>query len=114
MAIEKDFEGGTWIGSAYYGLMRMDKGKIKAYPLPGNSQGDVASIKTSATGEIYVASRSGFGIYDKAKDQFKWMNRADGLSSSYISAIEPVKDGVYIGTVMSGLNHYDGKEFKLI
>ena len=115
MSIAKDNEGSTWIGSAHYGLMRMTKGKVKVYPLPGNPGNGVASIKVSGSGQVYVASKSGFGIHNRRNESFRWMNRSDGLSSSYVSAIEPVgDDGVYVGTVMGGLNYFNGRTFTLI
>ena len=115
MAIAKDHEGSTWIGSAHYGLMRMMKGEIKIYPPPGNTVNNVSSIKVSTLGKVYVASKSGFGVFDRKMDGFKWMTRADGLSSSYVSSVEPtVGNGVYIGTVMGGLNFYDGENFTIV
>jgi signal transduction histidine kinase/ligand-binding sensor domain-containing protein len=115
MAIAKDKEGATWIGASGDGLWKMNKGKIKTFSLPGNGKGGVIAFEVGGDGTVYVASRSGLGVYNKTKDAFNWMTRAEGLSSSYISAIEADdKNGLWVGTVMGGLNYYDGKKFSLV
>lgn len=113
MAIAKD--GTTWIGESNTGLWRMTNGKIKTYSPPNKSDGGVSSIKISSNGVVYVASRGGLGIYNKAGDSFKWANRSDGLSSSNVAAIEPDdRDGLWVGTSMGGLNYFDGRKFSLV
>jgi signal transduction histidine kinase/ligand-binding sensor domain-containing protein len=114
MAIAKDHDNGTWIGAGSTGLWRMGNGKIKTFELPSNKSMGVSSIQVGSDGTVYVASKSGLGVYDKWKETFRWKNRSDGLSSAYVSCIEPDdKGGLWIGTVMAGLNYYDGKQFKL-
>jgi signal transduction histidine kinase/ligand-binding sensor domain-containing protein len=115
MAIAKDKENGTWIGTSNSGVMRMAKGKVKTYPFASNSTPEIFSVKVSTAGQVFIASRSGLGLYDSKMDQVNWKNRSHGLSSSYISSIEPdSSNGLYVGTVMGGLNYYDGKNFTLI
>jgi signal transduction histidine kinase/ligand-binding sensor domain-containing protein len=110
MAIAQEPGGATWIGSANNGLWRMLKGKIKTYRLPNKSDG-VYSIKITSDGTVFVANRTGLGFYNAMMDSFRWMNRADGLSSSYVLSIEPDdKNGLWIGTAQGGLNYFDGEK----
>ena len=114
MAIAKDKEDAMWIGSGDNGLWRMSKGKIKIFKLPNSNDG-ISNIKVAADGKVYVSGKSGLGIYQPKLDNMKWMNRSDGLSSSYVSAIEPDnKGGLWAGTAMAGLNYYADGKFKLI
>lgn len=113
MAITKDHEGATWIGSANNGLWRMAKGKIKTYPLLNRNDG-VAAITVGQDGQVFIASKSGLGLYQKKEDNIRWMNRSDGLSSAYVSAIEPDdQGGLWVGTVMGGLNYFRNNKFEL-
>ena len=114
MSIAQDHQGDMWIGSANNGLWRMHQGKIEAYPIPNTSDG-VSSIKVTTAGEVYAAYRTGLGNYKRRTNEITWLNRSDGLSSSYISSIEPDnKGGLWVGTNMGGLNYYDGKTFTLL
>jgi signal transduction histidine kinase/ligand-binding sensor domain-containing protein len=114
MAIAKDSEGAMWIGSGGNGLWRMSKGKISTYKLPTQNDG-VTSIKIGTDGTVYVSGKSGLGVYDEKKDAFKWLNRSDGLSSSYISTLEPDNaGGIWAGTVMGGLNYYKNGKATII
>lgn len=113
MAIAKDQQDATWIGSANNGLWRMAKGKVKTYKLPNSNDG-VSSIKIGRDGDVFVASKSGLGVYQQEQDNVQWLNRSDGLSSSYVSSIEPDdQGGLWVGTVMGGLNYYRDKKFTL-
>ena len=106
MAIAKDQTGAMWIGSGDDGLWQMNGGKIKTYKTPSPNDG-VSGIKVGSDGVVYVSGKSGLGIYNRAQDEFKWLTRSDGLSSSYISSIEPDNaGGIWAGTVMGGLNYY--------
>lgn len=114
MAIAKDEEGATWIGSGESGLWRMKKGKIKTFKLP-SSHDAISNIKVASDGTVYVSGKSGLGIYQEKLDEVKWLNRSDGLSSSYVSAIEPDdKGGLWAGTAMAGLNYLVDGKFKLV
>ena len=109
MAIAEDGDGATWIGDANVGLRKMFKGKIKTYQGPSISYDGVSSIEVGSNGSLFVGSKAGLGIFNKSKDEFDWKGRPDGLSSSYISSMEADdRGGLWIGTVMGGINYFDG------
>ncbi len=109
MAIAKDRSGATWLGANK--LMKIKNGKVLNYLLNTADHSEVMDIKQNIKGELWVASRSGLGRYDSAKEKFKWYTREHGLSSQYISCIDfDDKGNVWCGTA-DGLNLFDGKKF---
>lgn len=109
MAIAEDQDGATWIGAMNDGLRKMSKGKIKRYNGPNNSNEAISLIEVGSNGSVFVGSKGGLGIFNKSKDDFDWKGRQDGLSSSYISSMEADdRGGLWIGTVMGGINYFDG------
>jgi signal transduction histidine kinase/sugar lactone lactonase YvrE len=111
MAINKDSEGATWVGSSEKGLWKISKGKSKHYDFEYNAHG-INDIKISPTNQLWIASGNGLGKYDAIKDQFKFYNREDGLSSQYILNIDfDEKGGLWCGTTGAGVNYFDGTKF---
>lgn len=111
MAIEKDKRGALWVGSDV--LWRMERNKLKRYPLPNGNDDGIQAISTSPSGELWVGSFSGLGRYMPGKDDFIWYTREHGLSSAYVKALDfDDKGGLWIGTMSGGLNYFDGKGFR--
>jgi signal transduction histidine kinase len=110
MAIEKDHGDNLWLGSMR--LIRVKNGNVKEYPLNANQRGDVTAIKANKRGQLWVATLSGLGLYDEAKDKFKWFTRENGLSSQYITSLDfDEQQNLWCGTSDGGINYYDGKSF---
>ncbi len=111
MAIHKDKGGTTWIGSAEKGLWNIKQGVTKHYPFEVNEHG-VTDIKTSVTGDLWIASGNGLGKYDSKRDQFRFYNREDGLTSKYVLNIDfDERGGLWCGTSGGGVNYFDGTQF---
>lgn len=113
MAICRDSEGATWIGSTTMGLWRMKNGRLKSYmnaEEPFRNQ--VHAIAEAPDLTLWIATSSGLGRYNRATDSFKWFTRQDGLSSPVVVNLAfDEKGDLYAGTFNGGLNHYDGKSF---
>jgi signal transduction histidine kinase len=111
MAIAEDHDGAMWIGAMNSGLRKMFKGKIEKYEGPKNSYEGISIIEVGSNGSLFVASKSGLGIFNKTRNDFDWKGRADGLSTSYISSLEADdKGGLWIGTALGGINYFDGNK----
>lgn len=116
MAIHRDREGFTWVGSTTKGLWRLKDGKSKSYIDKSEShRNEVHAIAESPDGTLWIGTSYGLGKYNRKTDSFSWLTRADGLSSSVIINIQFDPDGnMYIGTFSGGVNYFDGKTFKHI
>lgn len=113
MALDQDRDGTFWISSSYKGLFkRNSKGEITPYNLKVLNENSVNSIRVSPKGEIWLGMFGGLGRYDKEKDKFNWLSRADGLPSSYINQIDfDDRGNVWYATNGGGAGFYDGKWF---
>jgi ligand-binding sensor domain-containing protein/signal transduction histidine kinase len=113
MAIHVDHQGARWIGSSTKGLYKVDKGKLTSYDNRKESYRDeVYAIAESPDLTLWIGTRYGLGKYDRAKDNFSWFTRDDGLSNSTIANLEFDEEGnLYAGTLSGGVNVYDGKSF---
>ncbi len=112
-AIEGTKDGVSWIGSSNHGIWKMSKGKVETYNTNSLAENNVQAIKSGLDGSIWVASSSGLGKYDPAKNVFRWFTRVDGISSSHINCLE-VDDlnRVWYGTSGGGVGYYDQHTFK--
>ena len=112
MAILKDREGASWVGTMKKGLWKIAKGKISSYLDAKESyRNSIRCIKEAPDGTIWVGTGYGLGKYDKEKDSFHWLMREDGLPGVSIMSIEFDEKGMWIGTG-NGLSYYDGTSFK--
>ncbi len=112
VAIERDASGATWIATYTKGLWKIHKGKIKKYKLGDKPEMAAFAMKTSPTGQLWIASSNGLGRYDESTDQFKWYRREDGLSSQYVVNLDfDDQGGIWCGTNGAGINYFDGKKF---
>ncbi len=113
MAIFKDHEGATWIGSQTKGLSKIHKGKISAYPNKDEpNRNAIYAINETKDGTVWVGTAYGLGKYNRASNTFQWFTREEGLSSSSIVSLEPdPSGGLWIGTFGGGLNYYNGRKF---
>lgn len=111
MSIEGDTANGMWIGTATGGLWYMKRGKITTHTLPYGSEDAVLGIKVDGAQNVFAATRSGLGYMAANAKSFTWLNRSNGLSSSFISSLETDSEGgVWVGTAQGGLNYLkDGK-----
>jgi ligand-binding sensor domain-containing protein len=112
MAIHRDRDGVSWIGTMNKGLWKIYKGKVSSYvdsKMPYRNS--ITCIKESPWGELWIGTAAGLGRYDKAKDSFTWYDVEDGIPGWSILAIEFDGKGMWIGTG-NGLCYFDGKKFK--
>jgi signal transduction histidine kinase len=112
MAIYKDRDGASWIGTMNKGLYKINKGKVSKYvddKVPFRN--GITCIKESPWGDLWIGTYAGLARYDKAKDSFVWYTVEDGLPGWSITAIEFDGKGMWIGTG-NGLSYYDGRKFK--
>lgn len=111
MAIEKDKEDATWIGTMYKGLWKIQNGKISSYIDEKNPYRNmITSVKKSPSGDVWVGSGSGLGLYNKQRDTFRWFLREDGLPGPFVAALDFDEKGLWVGT-SNGLSFYNGKSF---
>jgi ligand-binding sensor domain-containing protein/signal transduction histidine kinase len=112
MAIYKDRDGASWIGTMNKGLYKINKGKVSKYVDDKVSfRNGITCIKESPWGDLWIGTFAGLARYDKAKDSFVWYTVEDGLPGWSITAIEFDGKGMWIGTG-NGLSYYDGRKFK--
>ena len=112
-AIEKSKDGVTWIGSSNKGLWKMAKGKTFTYNTNSLTDNSVLAIHTGNDGTIWVASTSGLGKYEQARDKFKWFTRADGISSTQLNCLEiDDQNRIWFGTIGGGVGYFNGTSFK--
>ncbi len=112
MAIRKDREGVSWIGTMSKGLWKMAKGKSTSYVDEKEPYRNmIHCIVESPKGELWIGTANGLGKYDREKDTFRWYTRDDGLPGYSVNAIEFDNKGMWIGTG-NGLSFFDGKTFK--
>lgn len=112
MAIHRDRDGSSWIGTMNKGLWRIHKGKITSYIDEKVSyRNSISCIKESPWGELWIGTFAGLARYDRAKDRFTWYTVEDGLPGWSVTAIEFDGKGMWIGTG-NGLCYYDGRKFK--
>lgn len=108
MAMARDNRGALWIGSGDKGLWKVEDGVSSPYPF--KMEVEINDIKISPSGELWVASTLGLARYDSIKKTFHFFDRADGLSSQYISNLEfDLSGGVWCGTIGAGLNYWNGR-----
>ncbi len=113
MAIEKSTEGALWIGSMNRGLWKIEKGKTSKYSTNSSGDNSFHAIEITKEGDVWVASSSGLGSYDKVRDKFKWFTREDGIAGNNINCLEVDDQGrIWYGTVGGGVGYYNGKSFK--
>lgn len=112
MAIEKDRNGATWLGTMNKGIRKILKGKISEYVDEKESfRNIIHCIKEAPDGTMWVGTAFGLGKYQPEKDDFLWYTRDDGLPGYSVSAIAFDHKGMWIGTG-NGLSFYDGKTFE--
>lgn len=112
MAIFKDREGASWIGTMTKGLYKIKKGKISTYVDNKMSyRNNITCIKESPWGDLWIGTFGGLARYDKAKDSFTWYTVDDGLPGWGVTAIEFDGKGMWVATG-NGLSYYDGRKFK--
>ncbi|MEO8474685.1 MAG: two-component regulator propeller domain-containing protein [Chryseolinea sp.] len=111
MAITKDGDDATWVGTMSKGIIKIKNGRITTYVDKDAYRNMIHFIRKSPTGEIWVGTAYGLGLYDKEKDTFKWFTREDGLPGYSAMAIEWDEKGMWVATG-NGLSFYDGKKFK--
>lgn len=115
MAIHQDAHGAMWLGSGEKGLWRIQAGKIKKYQVSPDQELGVNDIQVSPTHQLWIASNYGLGQYDSVRDEFRFFNRTDGLSSQYIMNLEFDNQGrIWCGTVGAGLNVMEQGKFRQI
>jgi ligand-binding sensor domain-containing protein/signal transduction histidine kinase len=114
MAIHRDQEGASWIGSLSKGLYKIKKGKITSYANKREPyRNSIVTIAESPSGQIWVGTLWGLGKYNATKDKFEWFTRDDGLSNAAILGLDvDENNGLWIGTHSGGVNYFDGKSFK--
>ena len=113
MSILKDQDGASWVGTMNKGLWKIKKGKISSYVDEVDPYRNmIHCIKEAPDGTIWVGTVKGLGKYDKAKDNFHWITREDGLPGYTVMNIEFDENSMWIGTG-NGLCQYDGKSFKI-
>ncbi|HTF18530.1 MAG TPA: two-component regulator propeller domain-containing protein [Chryseolinea sp.] len=112
MAIYRDQEGASWIGTMNKGLWKINKGKISSYADPKMPyRNGITCIKESPWGDLWIGTFAGLARYDKVKDSFTWYTMEDGLPGWSVTAIEFDGKGMWIGTG-NGLSYFDGRKFK--
>lgn len=112
MAIVKDREGASWIGTMNRGLWKIRKGRISSYFDEKESyRNTINCIKESPDGTIWIGTSYGLGRYKEDTDSFQWFTREDGLPGYSVMAIEFDDRGMWVATG-NGLSFYDGKSFK--
>ena len=112
MAVMKDHEDASWVGTMNKGLWKIKNGKISSYVDPKESYRNmIHCLKESPDGTVWVGTVNGLGQYDKVKDTFKWFTREDGLPGYSAMNISFDENSMWIGTG-NGLSQYDGKTFK--
>jgi ligand-binding sensor domain-containing protein len=113
MAILKDHDGASWVGTMNKGLWKIKKGKINSYvDVHDSYRNMIHCIREAPDGTIWVGTVKGLGKYDKAKDTFQWITREDGLPGYSVMNLEFDENSMWIGTG-NGLCQYDGKSFKI-
>lgn len=113
MAIHKDSNGFSWLGSSGGGVWRMKGPSIHNYFDEHTPYRNfVTCIAESPDGQIWVGTQYGLGRYNEQHDQFEWYTREQGLSHITIINIQfDEKGGMWIGTLGGGINYFDGKQF---
>lgn len=112
-AIHRDGQGDTWIGTMSRGLWKASKGKVQSYVWDKQrARNEVFCVSESPQGDIWIGTRDGLARYDRARDDFKWFGRDEGLSNAFIQSIvfDP-HGGMWVGTLSGGINYYDGQVF---
>jgi signal transduction histidine kinase/streptogramin lyase len=114
MAIYKDHNDASWIGTSSKGLWRIKKGKITSfYDKKEMYRNAVYAIEESPNGTIWVATGYGLGKFNEATNSFKWYTRDEGLSNASVMNIEfDENGGLWAGTFSGGVNYFDGNTFK--
>lgn len=112
MAILKDKDQFTWVGTMNKGLWKIKDGKAASYPNKESFRNMVNCLAETPDGTVWIGTSGGLGKYDKKKDQIAWYTPEDGLSGYSIINISPDEKGnLWVGTSM-GLSYFDGKAFK--
>lgn len=116
MAVYRDRQGYTWIGSTTRGLWRIKDGNFKSYLYPDDPyRNEVYSISESPDGALWIGTGYGIARYDRTKDVFRWFTRRDGLASMSIANIQFDENGnLYAGGLGGGISFYDGTSFRQI
>ena len=116
MAIHRDREGATWIGTTTQGLWKIKNGKVQSYfDRKESLRNEIHTIAESPDHTLWIGTSFGLGKYNRQKDSFKWYTRDDGLSSDIVANVEFDESGnVYAGTFNGGMNYFDGKTFQHI
>ncbi|MEX1241385.1 MAG: two-component regulator propeller domain-containing protein [Cyclobacteriaceae bacterium] len=116
MAIHRDSEGATWIGSTTKGLWKVKNGKVTSYfDRKESFRNEVHTIAESPDNTLWIGTSYGLGKYNRMTDSFTWYTRADGLSSTLVVGIQFDETGnMYLGTFNGGMNYYDGNSFRHI
>ncbi|MCG9973097.1 hybrid sensor histidine kinase/response regulator transcription factor [Christiangramia crocea] len=108
-------EGITWIGT-YFGGVNFTAPQNKGFQklLPGNNNSSlhgkaVSQIIADNDDKIWIATEDGgISILNRKKNNFSYLNTANGLSSNNIHSLyEDDKGHIWIGTFLGGLDRYD-------
>ncbi|NJM25075.1 MAG: hypothetical protein HC859_05790 [Bacteroidia bacterium] len=112
MAIMKDRNDYSWIGTMNKGLWRMKKGKIDHFYDPEEVyRNRVQAIAEATDGTVWAGSSAGLGRYNPETNSFDWLTYRDGLAANGIFNISPdTKGGIWVGTG-GGVSYFDGDKF---
>lgn len=112
MAIYRDRDGTSWIGTMNKGIYKISKGNVLSYLDKQMSyRNGITCIKESPWGELWIGTYAGLARYNKEKDTFTWYTLDDGLPGWSVTALEFDGKGMWVGTG-NGLSYFDGKKFK--
>jgi signal transduction histidine kinase/ligand-binding sensor domain-containing protein/DNA-binding response OmpR family regulator len=122
VSLYSDRSGTVWIGTNkgginYYSPQSAHFSFYKQTGNINNNENDVLRIVETPDHNLWIASDGGgLVFFDRAEGKFKsyskGKNSNQGLSSNIIvSMISDGREGLWIGTYLSGLNHFDGKTF---
>lgn len=116
MAVHRDRQGVLWVGSMTEGLWSFREGKGRSYYNKANVyRNAVNSIAEAPDGTLWIATSSGLGKFDRARDRFRWYTRQEGLSSAVVLNVAFDATGrLYAGTLGGGVNVFDGTTFTSI
>jgi signal transduction histidine kinase/ligand-binding sensor domain-containing protein len=114
MAIHRDSEKATWVGTMTRGVFRIKKGKIDTfYSETEPRKNSVYSITESPDGTVYLAGAYGLGKYDAKKGIIDWETFPIGQHKGAVFSARFTDRGLWLSLPTRGLYYRDSLGTKI-
>lgn|GEM_PF-1581626 len=92
-------DGSYYLAGSSFTIWRKDRGKWEQYYAAENTAfaSDTCYDLVKVDRKVYIAGREGLSVFEESNGRFYTLNRFNGLSDNYITALDKSGDEIWIG-----------------